>query len=60
MIGNKLRPLPPGFNISDKISWMPGPAFVGDYVFSFVVKDRNDEMSKISVKVNIETEFYKK
>jgi hypothetical protein len=56
IVGNELRKLPIG-SFLDKDSgvfyWQPGPGFVGEYRFVFIVKDANGQYTKKNIVVNI-------
>ncbi len=60
MVGNYLRPLPPGLTVdpkNGKFYWQPGPGFVGDYRFVFMIKDSHNQVSKKIINVTMVPKF---
>jgi hypothetical protein len=56
--GEKLMLLPIGSSIKNGVFyWTPGPGFLGDYRLVFVVIDRNGDLSKREILVNIFPKF---
>jgi hypothetical protein len=60
IVGQQLRPLPPGSSLdpkSGKWYWSPGFGFFGDYRFVFVIKDVNGNLHNQYLKIKIEPKF---
>ena len=60
VVGDKLRPLPIGSTLNKEkgtFSWHPGPGFIGEYNFTFLVQDETSSMKRISVRINIVPKF---
>ncbi|UCH92995.1 MAG: hypothetical protein JSV88_22265 [Candidatus Aminicenantes bacterium] len=56
--GNLLLPLPIGSTLRNaSFCWIPGPGFLGDYRFLFVVKGKDGAFSKREVVIRIEPRF---
>ncbi len=56
VVGSKLLPLPIGSTIdatSAKFCWIPSPGFLGEYRFVFVEKDKNGNLKRKYVTINI-------
>jgi hypothetical protein len=55
---NQLLPLPIGSTLRNaSFCWMPGPGFLGDYRFQFIVKDKDGAFRKREVVIRIEPRF---
>lgn len=60
VVGDQLRSLPIGSTLNAKdgiFSWQPGPGFIGDYDFVFLKEDRNGELGKTRLRVEIKPKF---
>jgi hypothetical protein len=60
IVNSGLRSLPIGSTLDHKtgrFSWLPGPGFVGKYMFVFVMKDPGGQYYKKSVEITIEAKF---
>jgi phosphodiesterase/alkaline phosphatase D-like protein len=60
--GGHLRDLPVGSTLdheSGRFSWLPGPGHYGKYFMVFVIKDTEDQYTRIPVRINIEPKFKK-
>ena len=60
LMGNQMGHLPIGSFLDSKkgiFYWQPGPGFVGEYWFVFVIKDREGKLSRKEVKVNLHPAF---
>jgi photosystem II stability/assembly factor-like uncharacterized protein len=56
MVGNQLKPLPIGSTLDTKrgiFYWQPGPGFIGEYRFMFVLKEANGKTNKQDMIVKI-------
>ena len=59
-VGSELRSLPVGSTLNSRpgrFLWMPGPGFLGDYDFVFLVNDKSGIIRKIPLKVTIKPEY---
>ncbi|UCH95574.1 MAG: hypothetical protein JSV88_01670 [Candidatus Aminicenantes bacterium] len=60
VIGNQLRPLPPGSFLDAEqgfFCWQPGPGFVGYYRLVFIEKSKSNQIGKKNINVIIEPGF---
>jgi hypothetical protein len=56
--GDRQMPLPIGSTLrNSSFFWIPGPGFLGDYRFQFIVKGHDRAFSKREVVVRIEPRF---
>ncbi len=65
MVGNQHRPLPIGSTLDAKrrvFYWQPGPGFIGDYQFIFIIKkeEKTEGIKKRVVRIKIIPKFEKK
>jgi hypothetical protein len=60
VVGNQLRPLPIGSALDREkgiFCWLPGPGFMGQYHFIFLMKSDDGSLYKRNVIIRIEPKF---
>jgi hypothetical protein len=60
LVGDQLRPLPIGSTLDIEkgiFYWQAGPAFIGEYLFVFVVKNPDGEMNRKDIRIKINPTF---
>ena len=60
VVRDVLRPLPIGSTLNKEkgtFSWHPGPGFIGEYNFIFLVQDETGLMKRISLRIRIVPKF---
>jgi hypothetical protein len=63
LVGNQLRRLPIGSTLHRErgvFYWQPGPGFIGEYQFVFLIRESNEEIKTMEVTVSIVPKFEKK